>query len=268
VFAQAEYKDGRFYIPDVYLEDFLSRLSKIQVKSIESRVYKFKSTGDTLFKIPKKSIYHDNAVRAYYIGREVNKVPNFIKTLGMYSTQCNQVMIAYEYIEGSSLDMILPVLSFREYLDVFLQILMALQTAQKSCCFTHYDLHLGNVLMKKGSGSGTYTPVIIDFGLATAKIKNKTIGSYEYSKYGISSKMYTGVDMYKFLFHSVQQAQGELEKQIRTLFRFYVDDPYNVINADKKTLGEISKNYLKNIYKCEVAECIPLDLIHWINEKY
>ena len=211
------------------------------------------------------------------------KVPNFIKTLCMYSTEMNQVMVAYDYIEGKSLVNLINKLSYNEYINIFIQVLIALEIAQRTCCFTHYDLHLGNVMCKVNNKSyisevnigrnvyritvDKYIPIIIDFGLASAKIKDMTIGSYEYSKYGITKNFHKGVDMYKFLFYSYVCSKGELKTRIKDLFKFYGEnDPYKVLNASKTELDIASKNYLKNIYNSKVSKYSPLEFVEWINK--
>ena len=278
------YRDGIFYIPDSNLEKFLSNLVKVSVSCRESRIYRFKSSP-IIIKIPKKSIYHDNIIRTYYIGMELNKlhIPNFIRTLCLYSTHINQVMTAYDYIEGKSLFNSINDLSYKEYLKILIQVLFALEIAQRSCSFTHYDLHLGNVMCKPNKNSYTrevnidrkvykikvskYVPIIIDFGLASAKIKDNTIGSYEYVKYGITKKMYKGVDMYKFLFYSYMCSKGKLKESIKELFKFYGDtDPYSVIEATEKELNNGSKEYLKKIYNSKVSDRCPLEFVEWINK--
>jgi hypothetical protein len=259
----------------------------MNVKCRESKVYKSREKNPVIIKIPKQSVYHDNAIRAYYIGMEINKVerivPNFINTLGIFFTESMHVMVAYQCIEGKSMISLINDMKFMEFLYIFIQILLALEVAQRQCCFCHYDLHLNNIILKKGSVDYTvildnekyemscekYVPIILDFGLSSAVVGGKTIGSFEYNKYGIMNYGMEGVDMYKFLFHSYICTSGNLQKEIGKLFLFYGDmDPYNVIGASKIELEDMSKNYLKDVSTSKISKYKPIDFIKWIKSYY
>jgi len=285
-------KKGFYELSGRTLQLFLKSMDKIQVKSTESTVYTSNFISrkiPIIIKIPKKAIYHDGTIRAYYIGTEINKlkniVPNFIYTLGIFITETNQVMVAYEYIKGESLEKVIKKLSFQEFLNIFIQILLALEIAQRNCSFCHYDLHLNNVIMKPISQPYSYTvvidnkrydivaekyiPIIIDFGLASAKIKNKIIGSYDYFKYGIMNYLIPGSDMYKFLFHSYARSNGDLQRQISSLFLFYgVHDPYKILIIPQDEIAVISKQYLKAVSTSEIAIWHPLKFLKWISFYY
>ncbi len=152
----------------------------------------------------------DKAVEnEYLVLSELNKLglPYFVKTLDMFPLEvsvdfisskgkanlnyydenyvmCN-VMLC-EYIQG------MPFGDFKDtyhpsyYNSVILQLLLALQVAQDACHFTHYDLHMNNILIKKLDGHNTvvlikhkgsyyciptfgFMPVIIDMGISYVK---------------------------------------------------------------------------------------------------
>jgi hypothetical protein len=282
-----EYKNGLFMIVESNLQKFFERIRRMNVKCRESNVYRSKEKNPVIIKIPKKSIYHDNAIRAYYIGIELNKlekiVPNFINTLCMFCTESMHVMVAYQCIEGKHMTSIINDMKFIDFLCIFTQILLALEVAQRQSCFCHYDLHLNNVILKKGSivysvildnekyemSCEKYIPIILDFGLSSVVVNGKTIGCFEYDKYGIMNYGMEGVDMYKFLFHSYVCTSGNLQKEIGKLFLFYGDmDPYNVIGASKIELEDMSKNYLKDVSTSKISKYKPIDFIKWIKSYY
>lgn len=282
-----EYKNGLFMVVESNLQKFFGRIKRMNVKCRESKVYKSKEKNPVIIKIPKKSVYHDNAIRSYYIGMEINKleriVPNFINTLGIFCTESMHVMVCYECIEGNTMISVINNMQFIEFLYIFIQVLIALEIAQRHCCFCHYDLHLNNVILKKGKCIYTvildnekyeiicekYIPTILDFGLSSAVVGGKTIGCFEYNKYGIMNYGMEGVDMYKFLFHSYICTSGNLQKEIGKLFLFYGDmDPYNVINASKIELEDMSKNYLKDVSSSKISKYKPVDFIKWIKNSY
>jgi len=277
---------GIYRIIDKDLEKFFTKMKTIKVKCTESIVYKF---SNILIKIPKKTIYHHSAIRSYYIGKEINNlkylVPNFINTLCIFSTESKQVMVAYEYINGESLESLINKLSFSEFLSIFVQVLLALEIAQRECSFCHYDLHLNNIILKHIQKPYKYTivldneryditaekyiPVILDFGLASSKIKNKTIGSYDYFKYGIMNYLIQGSDMYKFLFHSYSRSKGNLQREIGSLFIFYgAHDPYKILLASPVKLSAISKEYVKDVSTSQIATCTPLEFVKWVFKSY
>jgi hypothetical protein len=272
-------KDG-FYI---LTENMAKKMKKIRTDSIEANIYLL---DKMILKIPKSATYHDTVIRSYYIGTILNNlsyiVPNFAQTLGIFSHQ-KQIIVAQEYIQGNTLETLLTKdkLSCKEFLNIFLQILFALEVAQRQYRFCHYDLHLRNIIMKPISKPYAYTivldtkrydfiaekyiPVIIDFGLASIRFENVTIGTHDFCKFGIFPYLIQGSDMYKFLFHSYTKARGELYRCISSLFLFYGSyDPYKLLVVSIDKLSDISKNYLKKISFSYAATYTPLEFALWI----
>ncbi len=255
---------------------------KVDTESAESYIY-VDNTSKTLFKVSKNDDSKTNLLRSYYIGKELNKlrsiVPNFVLTKQVHDQ--SRLAVSYEYIQGETLEMCINSLTFPQFLNIFIQILFALELAQRHCMFCHYDLHLDNIIMKPIESPHTYTiildddkyeitgnayiPVIIDFGLASSIIQDKVFGTRSYDYCGIMNYPIQGSDMYKLLFHSYAASTGTLQRQIGSLFHFYgAYDPYKILVSSQTELVEISKEYLKQVSTSRIAAYTPLEYIMWI----
>jgi len=274
-----EQKNGYY----ILTENIAKNMKKIRTDGTESSIYRL---DQFLLKIPKSSLYHQNMIRSYYIGTVLNNlkpiVPNFVRTLGIFSYQ-KQIMVIQEYVEGETLENLLvkKKITFTEFLGFFIQILFALEIAQRQYRFCHYDLHLRNIIMRPIAKpyhysividtkrydlvAEKYIPIIIDFGFASLTIDNHTVGSTDFPQYGMMPYLIQGADMYKFLFHSYAKADGDLQRQISTLFLFYGPyDPYRLLITPVEQIPEISKTYLKKVAFSQVATCLPLEMVLWV----
>lgn len=269
-------------------QDWFSNMKKIVPKSAEGIVQTADVSGiPIIIKTPHKPEQNDNILREYYIGKNgINSlryiIPNFVHTLGIFHCQQKEIILACEKIPGITLDKALKTnkLTFEMFTNIFCQLLLALEIAQRECCFCHYDLHASNIVLRPIQKPYSYTvvidqkeyhvvatkyiPTIIDFGTSTIKMKNKTIGNYLYDQFGMEHYAIPGVDMYKMLFYSYIASQGNLQRQIGQLFFFYGDnDPYKILISSDK-LKEISKDYVKNISNSYSSTFIPHDFLTWI----
>lgn len=267
----------------IFTENMVRRMKKIKTNNSESTIYRL---DQFIIKIPKSATYHDNVLRSYYIGTILNKlvhiVPNFVCTLGIFSHD-KQIMVAQEYVTGITLETLLvkKKITFPEFLNTFIQILFALEIAQRQYRFCHYDLHLKNIIMKPIDKPYSYTvvidtkrydlvadkyiPIIIDFGFASITVDNTTIGSYDFPQFGMMPYLIQGADMYKFLFHAYAKAEGNFHRQVGSLFLFYGShDPYQILITPMDRIPEISKTYLKKISFSHVSTYTPLEMVLWI----
>lgn len=107
----------------------------------------------------------------------------------------------------------------KEFLEIFLQVLVALETAQNFCFFTHNDLHGENILLRENTLKESkisvvihnqtilfekpkFVPTIIDFGLATAANTSNSVISniyYCFPQYGYFPFFTSGTDMLKII---------------------------------------------------------------------
>ena len=223
--------------------------NKLHVESTQSLIYisflKFKNMKliDIILKIDK--ITSDkNSYREYYITyTELNKlrylIPNFMMTYGQFkclkpSAHENTIQFKkmcqpkgnyinytlYERIVGITLEtyLISPKYSHLEFVNIFIQILFALEIGQQHSGFTHFDLHYDNIILRKSKSidqsvfinglkythsTGEYIPVIIDYGHACVRkeIDGKWgfIGNGDFPEYGMMNFMIPGYDMYKIM---------------------------------------------------------------------
>ena len=201
----------------------------------------------------------------------------------------DSVYTIIEKIDGYSVtDMIKNNINFDDWLFIYLQILLTLEVSQKEINFTHFDLHTSNVLVQTTQkvsydiniDNYTYSikdsnirPIIIDFGLSSCKINNKTIGSTEFPMYGMLNFMVQGYDMFKFLCFSAYYAnyysRPNLFNKIIDLFKFYDNDaPENISVEPVKIINTIIKTYCKEGSYTNIAKYTPLMMFNWINSKY
>lgn len=202
--------------------------------------------------------------------------------------------IIYERASGPSItDFITePTTTFRDILEIFVQVLLSLEIAQREYNFTHFDLHSDNVMSKiynkleppleydVSINNYTYRikthvlPIIIDYGASSVKIENNTFG--EYQSYGIINHIVPGFDMYRFLVyilyiitHYRKPKDINFISKISELFKFYGnDDVYNIFsNGDKKAINE----YCRKITTTQLATYTPNMFLEWIldpNKEY
>lgn len=267
----------------IFTDKMAQNMKKIKTESTESNVYRL---DNFILKIPKSALYHDNVIRSYYVGKILNNleciVPNFVRTVEIFSYQ-KQVIVSQDYIPGETLEILLSKgkLTCKEFHNAFIQILFALEIAQRQYRFCHYDLHLKNIIMKPISKPYSYTvvidtkrydliaekymPIIIDFGLASIHTNGITVGSHDFSQYGMMPYLIQGVDMYKFLFHAYVKSQGEINRCVSSLLLFYsLYDPYRLLTTPTEKLSAISKSYLKKVSFSHAATYTPLELAIWM----
>jgi len=222
---------------------------KLYVNSTQSLIYisflKFRDIKlvDIILKIDKITS-NKNSYREYYIAyTELNKlrylVPNFMMTYGQFkclkpSVNESKIQLQqmckpkgnyvnytlYERISGITLETYLNSddYSHLEFVNIFIQILFALEISQQQCGFTHFDLHHDNIVLRKSDSinqsifingleyvykTGQYIPVIIDYGHSCVRkeIDGKWgfIGYGEFPEYGMMNFMISGYDMYKIM---------------------------------------------------------------------
>ena len=175
-------------------------------------------------------------------------------------------------------------LNFQTWLEIFIQLLLSLEVAQRETNFTHFDLHYENVMVQTTKNSSyninidniTYkiknsslTPIIIDFGLSSVKIDEDTFGSFDFPEYGMLNFMVQGYDMYKFLCFSLILAEKHFSKKdyksMINLFNFYgVDDQNNIITNTTNGLLNFKQTFGAAGSYTKIATYTPLMFYNWI----
>jgi hypothetical protein len=251
-----------------------------KLKNSESIIYLVDK--NTICKVPKNDNYINNIIRSYYIGKVLNTlqyiVPNFMRTYKLEKNKRGQFLLYTEYVSGKTFMEMLSTLSFSDFLNIFLQVLLALEIARQYYNFTHYDLHLSNIILKPLKVPLTYTvkinnkkyvfhtckylAIIIDFGYSYLQLNDEIICAEGLEEYGINSENSPSIDMYKLLFHSYIKSEGTLRKNILKLFYFFNEkDPYNILETPFKKLNYIPDEYFKKVFSLNYT---PLEFIFWI----
>lgn len=125
--------------------------------------------------------------REIIVGLELNKLrsPNFIQTIGFItSDEClvpdltdpgtTCIYLYLERIRGPTLAEYIKVASYQNVVTVLLDLVKAYLPAYKYLGFTHYDLHLRNIMVKTVEGKDI--PVFIDFGAAHISLSHGDLG--------------------------------------------------------------------------------------------
>ena len=279
-------------------KDFIKDMRKLDAHSQEGLIYKtdiVSENSEIIIKVNKNSKMYRNLYLEYFVGvMAINnlryKIPTFVGTLGalisprkmlLASHRGEKLFVMYEKVEGKDLSSMLSdnEISFEEYIIIFFQILLSLEVAQRECKFTHFDLHPGNVMIKRIVRyeyevcldenifviNTDLLPVIIDFGFTTVVVDDRTIGRSNFEVYGMMDYMVQGYDMYKFLIYSARYAESKLKKQIYDLFMFYgSDDYYNIVVREKEGIKEAVKEYCRYGTYSKLATYTPMMFIRWL----
>lgn len=167
---------------------------------------KFKNESSDLFVIKapkdpqkKDELIHEIAVCMFSINELRNYIPHFsmifggfdcsapiTDTKGSVVTWCNSDSNSVTYalcenIHGILLEDYLYSCSIDEFISVYLQIIYSLIFAYNICGFTHYDLHLGNVIIHQA----TNKPVWVAFPSTGLKNDPRKTTHWIYSPSGV-----------------------------------------------------------------------------------
>ncbi|PCJ28511.1 MAG: hypothetical protein COA94_03530 [Rickettsiales bacterium] len=194
-----------------------------------------------VMKTPKSG---NNLLHEFFVGivglNKLRKIiPNFVYTLGGFGCPAPIVQgeelvswcggdsddsvdyILYENVDQSITlkEFILGGCSTDEYLNIYIQVLYALNIAGKEIDFMHYDLHTGNVLVRTISEDEVYVPykigesvhylktkylaVIIDYGFSSIVHKGMDYGIYGFEDQGVGRHEPQLVDVTKLLSSSI-----------------------------------------------------------------
>ena len=309
-------KENGIYVLTKNIRDYIKSIELLIGYNIEGYIYIanfFSSDIQVVLKFQQNDSYISSMIREYYIGINIlNKLryltPTFVYTLGAFycpkpmevnrygetvaiynpisvlcdnTTEKNTAFVIYEKIPGETIqDLLQHSLNFNQFLNIFIQLLLGLEVAQREARFTHFDLHGENIIIRQNNLSSynvhldmtTYNvvnpefiPVIIDFGTSTCYTENRYIGSYDHMHNNKLNFMVPGYDMYQFLVHA---AYCPMISQICSLFRFYNDnDPYNIM-IERNNLDRCKKESFQRLTFSEAATYTPLMFVEWLLKEY
>ena len=241
---------------------------------------------------PEFYIIRELLIGTRYMNRLRILVPNFVytyseKTISNELSSDHKIqkkVLVLEKIDGEKLSdlLITSSLSFNEWLNIFCQILLALEVAQRKFSFTHFDLHCQNIIVRKVNCkydvilddhvfgvSNNHLPMIIDFGTSCIKDDDFFLGAHDYKKYGMLNFSIPGQDMYKLLINCLICSKNtSIFGSISRLLGFYGNnDPYNIL-SNINALEIADKEYCKNISYSSSASYTPHLFLSWILKKH
>lgn len=235
-----------------------------------------------VIKRAKTSRFDEITLRDFCVGINLNKIinesPFFVRTLGCFQYK-NQFHIATEFIDGINLKNFLidKKSAFKDFLNIFFQILLGLEVAQNKLNFSHYDLHTDNVILVHTKDNpikislygyqytinSPYKPVMIDFGLSSVCTKGQTLGQKSLETKGIFNYLSPGYDIYVFLLFCVDVVQNKnlsIFKGITDLLLFFKSETNLSVDL-------LTNNHIKSLQK-GVSNLIPYKFITFIIQRY
>ena len=256
--------------PGLFLMKQLDSIKKYTTRKHDTNIFVKDSKGD-------------QSVREYVMGcKTINKlseiIPCFVKTLGRVPDG-----IVYTNVKGLSLsEMLKNGMGFHTWLNIFFQLMIALEIAQRLSNFTHYDLHAGNVMISKQIKNNysvdidntTYTinsgylPVIIDFGTTTVAVAGRCVGSYDYTNSGVFYFVMPGHDMYRLMISSYCSASDTRTKNgILELFKFFSEYETLYVHSDEE-IRIVNKEFCSGLISSKAASLTPMMMISYIQKEY
>lgn len=267
----------------IKINSWLQNLNEFGAESKQGDVYKGSFLGkEIVLKKPKSTTFLENTLKDYFNGICcVNNLrlecPMFAYTLGILTidkipkgTQSQkEIWLATEYINGRTLKEMFANkhFFFEDFLDVFAQLLIALEIGQQKYKFCHYDLHANNIMIVPLKNRYTchlfmydikvkskYMPVLIDFGMSSSCLDdNISIGQHQISKNGIFPYLFPGYDAYSFLLYCKEATTSSMFSKIEKLFNFYG----NINNLD----------YVKTL-KNNTGRQTPMFFLEYLRHNY
>lgn len=223
-------------------------------------------------KLNSKKFY--DFLKEYYIGMYcLNNlkyyVPTFVNTIGYFKCSNNsqyntsicinnkdKPFIILEKIKGdTAYNFLKNIKNIDNLISFILQTMFALEIAQREYQFTHFDLHLNNIMVEELSNNNklNYSVVlydkiyefntnikvtIIDYGMSTCKKNNKIYGNIDDTKInrGITQTLIPGFDVITFIRNIIEMKDSIFnnivdKSYILNMFQYILDlfnsDPNN-----------------------------------------
>jgi len=220
------------------------------------------------------AIHSTNVLRKY--------CPNYCMTFGIFYNK-NNITMAMEYINGVHFSTIFKDVHSKSYttsygikfLKLIIQLIGAIELGQDLFFFTHYDLHLENVMIQSNhSIKDLYYPFksfsihienpeyicnIIDYGFSSITIDNKIYGKNNinlFPELGMYPFFITGIDLIKFFSSCYYQLHKKINKTscnyvFYNFISFVLTKFYNLKLEETDLLDNklIATNFSNQIYK-------------------
>jgi hypothetical protein len=210
---------------DLYGEDPDAAVFEAQLDG-NPIIIKF-STDPTVDNLVFNSIVHEAFIGLFGLNRLQS--PNFAKIIATSLSSCPSYIdheicsyVAYEYIEGPTLSKFMESNSDGVIKSILYQVFEAIYYAYRELDFTHYDLHLDNIMIRNN------IPVIIDYGRSHIKINNVNYGYYDlwHHVYNRSRWYYDILTLCKWIYLSER-----IQDEIKSLLEFFT---FATVDANKE----------------------------------
>jgi hypothetical protein len=180
---------------------------------------------------------------------------------------------------------------------IILIVIISLKYAYEKFKFVHWDLHIGNIMMRKSdkryikTGGNTYIkipegededyiPTIFDFGQSSFEMDKKVYGNYDYQDIAIIPENGTSYnDVVKFLYSIRFEFERNKNKNVKNvideILRLIFDEPrevhdilennYNIIPNMEKLKEYRFTDFIKDTYKI-MMKYIPEGMDLYLDE--
>jgi hypothetical protein len=256
---------------DIRLRKWITDIKRIGKPSAEGLAFKLQNGNYPLYVIkvasnPKyDTLAHEAVVGMGAINRIRDRIPNFVHTYAAFScsppildtsgnvvswcpkdTVSKNTSITYLVLENidnaTPLSSLASSLTNDEFLQIYLQLLNALNVAYKEFDYTHYDLHSDNVLIQtlpytvsiplyNPRGGLLYIKTtrlarIIDFGLSHIYLQGQHFGKFGYEYYNLDPESsFPMYDAYKILlssyWNSLKNTSTGITDIVRKIYSFF-----------------------------------------------
>ena len=265
-------KEMDFLWFDRRVKDIFRNL-KLIGEGVEGSVYSVSfGNNENLFVLKQgEDIYHEILVGIFALNHLRFKCPNFYFIMGGFETTealdenvgfgtgigSRGSYIISEYIYPSqTLNDAIETISMKEFIGVVFQIFNALEIAHQVCDFTHYDLHIVNILLRKtekynlplyaidNSIEIKRIATIVDYGFSHIKLDGKSYGSVSSAEIGVSSKRsYPFHDALKFLSDTYHASNRIKRHDIAKLCKTIISEVLLINEPVDYILKKLQRNY-------------------------
>ena len=279
-----------------YLKDKINNDTQVILAQTKTSTILEYKIGDYDMAVKKTTKIDENTHEAFIgincINELIKNIPNFSYTFGVFLEEGSDFLLLTEKIEGITFTKYLESREFKikEYLFILIQLSLALQVAQLSYEFVHWDLYAWNVIIQKLPEKKTFDykispdkviriktniiPVIIDYGKSHVVFNNNKYGFINMYKKSTIQDILTVVisSLYKLLLND--KSTGKLSKKdksvIVSLSNFFTNTKYKKVAF--KHIGEIlhflhTHHSFADIIssdKYELEQKTPVDFINYI----
>lgn len=303
------------------LKDIIKSITQQDVKTSQGHIFisKLLNNNQIVMKqsLKKDKEYNFELLKEYFIGMHLNNlrfhIPNFMYTFGIINCSkpimnknkmivkdfCTKETNKYNFlllekIIGNTFNIYLQnnTITLNNFKNIVCQFLISLEVAQQQYKYSHNDLHLNNIILRKKKHTYNvslnnliynvqtkYILTIIDYGHSSIEYKtnkgNIYIGGRHYNHGGIKPFLVPGFDMYRFLvsclFNCLQNTftvNYDIIRFIKIIFtKFYKNrDPYNIFYKNRLDINNLyaAIDHNTSQVKSIIMKYTPKDMLDFL----